>query len=166
MFCLLKKLWWHCLSLSESDYVREFLRQWRQLDKQKYTGAADSSGISASGALAFDSVYVMEAAFKSLLQQKPNLFRHNVRRGEMVSAVFFAKRTIVLIDCSGALPCFFMIAPTRVYLLFIELMSHLSHVKQMFCQLIHLTHELILCIQIIRGRVHFNGDSTAKTRCF
>ena len=71
--------------------MREFLRQWRQLDKQKYTGAADSSGISASGALAFDSVYVMEAAFKSLLQQKPNLFRHNVRRGEMVSAVFFCK---------------------------------------------------------------------------
>ena len=49
-----------------------------------FLGAADSSGISASGALAYDGVYVMEAAFKSLLQQKPNIFRHNVRRGELV----------------------------------------------------------------------------------
>ena len=33
-------------------------------------------------------------------------------------------------------------------LLFIELMSHLSHVKQMYSQPIHLTHELILHVQI------------------
>ena len=31
-------------------------------------------------------------------------------------------------------------------LLFIELMSHLSHVKEMYSQSIHLAHELILCI--------------------
>ena len=68
----------------ESDYVRDFLRQWRLLDRLKYPGAADSNGISASGALAYDGVYVMEAAFKSLLQTKPNIFRHNVRRGELV----------------------------------------------------------------------------------
>ena len=38
-----------------------------------------------------------------------------------------------------------------VELLFIELMSHLSHV--MYTQPIHLTHELLFCIQITRGRV-------------
>ena len=36
-------------------------------------------------------------------------------------------------------------------LLFIELMANLSHV--MHTQPIHLTHELLLCIQITRGRV-------------
>ena len=34
-------------------------------------------------------------------------------------------------------------------------MSHLSHVKQKYTQPIHLTHKLILCTQITRGRVHF-----------
>ena len=34
-------------------------------------------------------------------------------------------------------------------LLFIELMSHLSHVQQMYSEVIHLTDELILCIQIL-----------------
>ena len=53
-----------------------------------------------------------------------------------------------------------------VDLLFIELMSHLSHVKQMNSQSIHLKHELILCLQITRGRVHLNGDSTAKHPCW
>ena len=45
-------------------------------------------------------------------------------------------------------------------------MSHLSHLKQMYSQSIQLTHELILCIQITRGRVHFNRDSTAKSPCW
>ena len=36
----------------------------------------------------------------------------------------------------------------------------------MYSQSIHLTHELILCIQIKRGRVHFNRDSTAKSPCW
>ena len=40
----------------------------------------------------------------------------------------------------------YKIATTLVDLLFIELRSHLSHVKQMFSQPIHLTHELILCL--------------------
>ena len=34
---------------------------------------------------------------------------------------------------------FFMVATTLVNLLFIELMSHRSHVKQVYCQPIHLT---------------------------
>ena len=41
---------------------------------------------------------------------------------------------------------FLKVATTLVDLLFIELMSHLTHVKQMYSQAIHLTHELILCI--------------------
>ena len=53
-----------------------------------------------------------------------------------------------------------------VDLLFFELMSHLSHVKQMNSQPVHLTHELILCIQITRGRIKFNGDSTGKSPCW
>ena len=50
--------------------------------------------------------------------------------------------------------------------LFIDLMLHLSHLKQFFNQPIHLTHELILGIQIIWGRVDFNGDSTVKSHCW
>ena len=46
--------------------------------------------------------------------------------------------------------------------LFIELMPHLSHVKQIYSQPMHLTHELIQWIQITRGRAHFNRDSTVK----
>ena len=37
---------------------------------------------------------------------------------------------------------------TLVVLLFIELVLNRSGVKQMFCQPIHLTHELILCKQM------------------
>ena len=58
---------------------------------------------------------------------------------------------------------FLKVAITLVDLLFIELMSHLSHVKQMYTQRIHLTRELILFIQIARGRVDFNGDSAEKS---
>ena len=56
-----------------------------------------------------------------------------------------------------------MVAATLVDLLLIELMSHLSHVKQMYIKSIHLTHELILCIQITRRRVDFKWDSTVKS---
>ena len=38
----------------------------------------------------------------------------------------------------------------------------ISQVKQMFSQPIHLTHELILCIQIIRGWIDFNGRVHSK----
>ena len=39
------------------------------------------------------------------------------------------------------------------------------HVKQMYSQPMHLTHELILCIQTTGGRVDFYGDSTVKSPC-
>ena len=47
-----------------------------------------------------------------------------------------------------------------------ELMSHLSHVRQMLSQPIHHTNEWILCVQITRGRVDLNGDSAAKSPCW
>ena len=47
-------------------------------------------------------------------------------------------------------------------LLFIELILHLSHVKQMYSQPLHLAHELILCIEITQGQVDFNGDSAVN----
>ena len=50
---------------------------------------------------------------------------------------------------------FFMVATTLVDLLLIELMSHLSHVQQMYSQPKHQTHELILCIQIVDTLVVF-----------
>ena len=51
-----------------------------------------------------------------------------------------------------------MVATTLVDLLFIELMSHLSQVKQMYGQPINFTHELLLCIQITRGKVDFSTE--------
>ena len=36
----------------------------------------------------------------------------------------------------------------------------------MYSQTMHLTHELKSCIQIIRRRVSFNGDSTVKDPCW
>ena len=47
-------------------------------------------------------------------------------------------------------------------LLFIKLMLHLSLVKQMYSQTMHLTHELKLFIQITRRRVDYNIDSTVN----
>ena len=42
-------------------------------------------------------------------------------------------------------------------------MSHLSHVKQMLSQPLHLTHELILCTQIARKRPDFTVKVLAGT---
>ena len=36
----------------------------------------------------------------------------------------------------------------------------------MFSQTMYLSHELILCTQITRGRVDFNGDSAVKIHCW
>ena len=41
------------------------------------------SDLTAVAALAHDAVYVMEEAFRELLQQRPGMFRHNIRRGEV-----------------------------------------------------------------------------------
>ena len=58
------------------------------------------------------------------------------------------------------------VASTLVDLLFVEIMSHLSHVKQIYNQPIHLTHEFILCIQIRRRRVDVYRDSAVKSPCW
>ena len=72
----------------------------------------------------------------------------------------------VWIRCDWAEIFFDKIATNLADLLFIELMSHLSHGKQMYSHPIHFTHELVLCIQITRGRVDFNGNSAAKSPCW
>ena len=56
-------------------------------------------------------------------------------------------------------------ATTLVDLLCIELMFRLSYVKQMYCQPMLLTHELILCIKISKSIVDISGDSAVKTPC-
>ena len=57
---------------------------------------------------------------------------------------------------------FLMVATTPVDLLFVELMLHLSHAKQMYSQPMHLSHELMLCLQTSRRRADFNGDFAMK----
>ena len=57
----------------------------------------------------------------------------------------------------GGFLIFLKFATTLVNLLFNERMSHLSHVKQMYSQPIHLTHELILSTQNTGGRGHLHG---------
>ena len=41
------------------------------------------SDLTAVAALAHDAVYVMEEAFRALLLQRPAMFRHSARRGEV-----------------------------------------------------------------------------------
>ena len=50
-------------------------------------------------------------------------------------------------------------------LLFSEFMFHLSHVKQIYSQTMHLKHELIFCTQITRRTVYINRDSPVKSPC-
>ena len=51
-----------------------------------------------------------------------------------------------MIGESATYDVFLKVATNLMDLLFIEVMSHISHVKQMFSQPMHLTHlELILC---------------------
>ena len=61
---------------------------------------------------------------------------------------------------------FLKVATTLVDLLFIELTSHFSLVKQMYSQPIHLTHELILWMQITRGRPQPRSSSIPLLRYF
>ena len=76
----------------KAPFAKQFLWRWKNLDRSKYPAASGSDSISAMSALAFDSVNVMEAAFTSLLKEKPNLFRHNIKRGK--------KKRVKLINCN------------------------------------------------------------------
>ena len=53
-------------------------------------------------------------------------------------------------------------ATTLVDLLFIELIFHLSLIKQMYNQTAHLSQEQIIWVQIVIRRVDFDTDSTVK----
>ena len=66
----------------KTPYAKRFFREWKSLDQKKYSGVTGEENIGAIGALAYDAVNVMSAAFNDVLQEKPNLFRHNVRRGD------------------------------------------------------------------------------------
>eukprot|EP00094_Tigriopus_californicus_P004677 TCALIF_04499-PA protein Name:"Similar to GluRIA Glutamate receptor 1 (Drosophila melanogaster)" AED:0.23 eAED:0.23 QI:77/0.88/0.9/1/1/0.9/10/441/909 len=75
----------------KADFAKQFLETWKSLDPAKYP---TTDGISAIGALSYDAVSVLESAFTTLLQQNPNMFRHNLRRGEI-----FNKRQKGLVAC-------------------------------------------------------------------
>ena len=59
---------------TDSSYARNFLDHWSNLDRSKYQSAGNQ-GITATGALAYDAVTVLEAGFRNLLQQAPNIFK-------------------------------------------------------------------------------------------
>ena len=52
---------------TDSSYARNFLDHWSNLDRSKYQSAGNQ-GITATGALAYDAVTVLEAGFRNLLQ--------------------------------------------------------------------------------------------------
>ncbi|XP_065349136.1 glutamate receptor 1-like isoform X2 [Cloeon dipterum] len=67
-------------------YVREFLEGWRKVESgiQSNTGTAiQRDTISAQAALMYDAVSVMIEVFNKLLRKKPDMFRSNVRRGQV-----------------------------------------------------------------------------------
>lgn len=69
---------------TESYYAREFLKKWHSLDRSKYQ-AIGNQGVTATGALAFDAITVLEAGFKNLMQTMPNLFRAGRKRPKGVT---------------------------------------------------------------------------------
>ena len=44
--------------------------------------------------------------------------------------------------------------------------SLISHIKLAYSQPMHLSHEVIMCLQITRAREDFNGDSAVKSLCW
>ena len=76
----------------------------------------------------------------------------------MKDACFPCARGIKYLACCGRLNIDFLkVATTLVDLLCIELMLHLSHVKQMYSQPVQLSNELRLLKQLKKGRVDFSG---------
>ncbi|XP_054275505.1 glutamate receptor 1-like isoform X1 [Macrosteles quadrilineatus] len=63
-------------------YVRDFIEGWRRLDPATSVGAGRES-ISAQAALMYDAVFVLVEAFNKLLRKKPDMFRNNLRRGQL-----------------------------------------------------------------------------------
>ena len=73
-------------------------------------------------------------------------------------ALQIIRAPLPMVDTRHTWPYYFLkkVAATRVNLLFIELMLHLSRAKQMYSRPIHLTHKFNMCLQITRGRFDFN----------
>ncbi|XP_046678070.1 glutamate receptor 1-like isoform X1 [Homalodisca vitripennis] len=67
---------------SSRRYVKDFLEGWRRLDPNTSQGAGRDS-ISAQAALMYDAVFVLVEAFNKLLRKKPDMFRNNLRRGQI-----------------------------------------------------------------------------------
>lgn len=63
-------------------HVKDFLEGWRKLDPVTSQGAGRES-ISAQAALMYDAVFVLVEAFNKLLRKKPDVFRNNMRRGQI-----------------------------------------------------------------------------------
>ena len=67
------------------------------------------------------------------------------RKDQIVRKITNFKNSLVRFRIGWAVLNFLSLPPPRSILLFIELIGHLSHVKQMYIQPIHLLFELILC---------------------
>lgn len=62
--------------------VKDFLEGWRKLEPSTAQGAGKDS-ISAQAALMYDAVFVLVEAFNKLLRKKSDIFRNNMRRGQI-----------------------------------------------------------------------------------
>ena len=64
------------LRLVQTDtlYAQDFIQHWHQLDRSAY-GSIGNQGITATAALAYDAITVLETGFRNLIQQAPNLFK-------------------------------------------------------------------------------------------
>lgn len=63
-------------------YVREFLDNWKKLESISSQSSGRDS-VSAQAALMYDAVFVLVEAFNKLLRKKQDIFRNNMRRGQI-----------------------------------------------------------------------------------
>ncbi|CAH0545662.1 unnamed protein product [Brassicogethes aeneus] len=61
-------------------HVKDFLENWKRLESPTQGG---KETISAQAALMYDAVFVLVEAFNKLLRKKPDVFRNNMRRGQI-----------------------------------------------------------------------------------
>uniref|UniRef100_T1IZK5 Ionotropic glutamate receptor C-terminal domain-containing protein n=1 Tax=Strigamia maritima TaxID=126957 RepID=T1IZK5_STRMM len=67
---------------TSNKVVRQFLNGWKKLESAHWLGAGKKH-ISSSAALMFDAVNMVIEALARLLKKKPDIFRSNLRRGEV-----------------------------------------------------------------------------------
>lgn len=63
-------------------HVKDFLDNWKKLDPITNQNSGRES-ISAQAALMYDAVFVLVEAFNKLLRKKQDIFRNNMRRGQI-----------------------------------------------------------------------------------